>query len=294
MPKILVVDDSPEDRRLAVELIQQDPDMAIEEAENGRDAINGVRGWSPDVVLTDLHMPEMDGLELVSAIASENPDVPVILMTAHGSEAVAIDALRQGAASYVPKSLLAARLLNTIDQVLEAARADHVYKRLTEYMGDSTFAFQLENDRTLIRPLVDFVQNVLAGMRLCDASRRIQAGIALEEAMVNAMEHGNLAMSSELRERDEDAYRKLAIERMSQPPFCDRRIHINLEMNRSHANIVIRDEGTGFDPSNIRLPVEPPDLHKTTGRGLLLMQTFMDEVHFNDIGNEVTLVKLRG
>ena len=72
----------------------------------------------PDVVVTDVQMPEMDGLEFVTAARDLHPDVPVILMTAHGSERCALEALERGAASYVPKSQLVDTLLASVMQVL--------------------------------------------------------------------------------------------------------------------------------------------------------------------------------
>ena len=72
-------------------------------AGNGREAMDLLRLDLPDIVLTDLDMPVMDGLELVQAIRRDYPALPVILMTAMGSENVAAKALHHGAASYVRK-----------------------------------------------------------------------------------------------------------------------------------------------------------------------------------------------
>jgi len=68
----------------------------------------------PDLVVTDWQMPEIDGLELVNTIGDKYPEVPVVLMTAHGSEVVAAQALANGAASFVPKSDLADNLVETV------------------------------------------------------------------------------------------------------------------------------------------------------------------------------------
>jgi anti-sigma regulatory factor (Ser/Thr protein kinase) len=56
---------------------------------------------------------------------------------------------------------------------------------------------------------------------------------------------------------------------------------------------VIRDEGPGFDVMSVLEPGDPKDLNKDCGRGLVLMRTFMDEVFYNERGNEVTLIKRR-
>src|SRR5262245_61012327 len=104
---ILIVDDGVVDRRLASGLVQKRLGWKVQVAGNGAEALALLGRETPAVVLTDMQMPEMDGLELVEAIRSQYPLVPVVLMTAHGSEDLAIRALHAGAASYVPKKSLA-------------------------------------------------------------------------------------------------------------------------------------------------------------------------------------------
>ncbi len=197
MPIVLIVDDSEVDRRLVGGLLPQELDWLVEFAENGRAALDKMRLSVPDVVITDMLMPEMDGMELVSCIRVEFPRVPVILITGHGSETLAVEALELGATSYVPKSVLAEKLLETVEQVLALARANRSYSRLIGCLESTQYHFALDNDPTLIPPLVDLIQQVLAGMQTCDAHRRMHIGIALEEAMLNAVLAGNLEMSGE-------------------------------------------------------------------------------------------------
>ena len=85
------------------------------------EALESMQRGMPDVVICDLQMPEMNGLELVEAVTREFPAIPVILMTARGSEEIAAEALRKGAASYVPKSRLADNLYDTVNRILAAA-----------------------------------------------------------------------------------------------------------------------------------------------------------------------------
>src|SRR5262245_17181521 len=104
---ILVVDDSPLDQRLAGGLLEKHFNCTVRYAADGKEAVGQMAQELPDLVLTDLQMPQMDGLELVQVVKTEFPVVPVILITAHGSEEIAAQALRRGAASYVPKRRLA-------------------------------------------------------------------------------------------------------------------------------------------------------------------------------------------
>ena len=93
---VLVVDDSAMDRRLAGAIIQKAEGWKPVFAGNGVEALELIPRVSPDVVLTDMLMPQMDGLELVEAVRAKYPLTPVILMTAHGSEDLAIRASRRG------------------------------------------------------------------------------------------------------------------------------------------------------------------------------------------------------
>ena len=90
----LVVDDTAVDRRLAGGLIEQAGGIKVVYAKNGVDAFERVQEEPPDIVVTDMQMPEMDGLEFVTKIRTHFPQVPVILMTAQGSESIAVEATR--------------------------------------------------------------------------------------------------------------------------------------------------------------------------------------------------------
>ena len=116
MARILVVDDSRLDRTLVTQILAVNPTLAVDTAVDGKDALDSVRASQPDLVLTDLVMPEPDGLALVRSIQKEFPVVPVVLMTSQGSEEIAMDALRAGAASYVPKASFGPELRKVVEE----------------------------------------------------------------------------------------------------------------------------------------------------------------------------------
>jgi CheY-like chemotaxis protein len=294
MITVLVVDDSTVDRRLVGGLLAKDGDFQIEYAANGEDAILRMQRSVPDLVVTDLIMPEMDGLKLVATVRNTHPLVPVILMTSKGSEDVAVQALQLGAASYVPKRLLAQDLLGTAHRVLAASRGQRSQSRLMGCMVKSQCAFVLENDCTLIPPLVTFLQEAVTQAGLCGQADCTRVGIALEESLVNALYHGNLGIGSELRDKDHAAYCALVARRCNESPYQDRHIYLEANLTRLEAVFVIRDEGEGFDPAALPDATDPANLEEVSGRGVLLMRTFMDEVAFNEVGNQVTLTRRRG
>jgi len=130
-------------------------------------------------------------------------------------------------------------------------------------------------------------------MGVCDEADVTRIGVALEEALINALYHGNLQVGSELRGEDDQAYYTMVAERCRETPFCDRRIHVSAKLTRDEAIFVIRDEGSGFDLSRLPDPDDPSALERASGRGLLLMRAFMDDVSYDPTGSVVTLVKRR-
>jgi Histidine kinase-like ATPase domain/Response regulator receiver domain len=237
-------------------------------------------------------------LELVAAVRMHHPGVPIILMTGHGSEDLAVEALHRGAANYVPKPQLGERLLESVDEALSLARADRTYDRLIACLKQCNFDFELENDPGLIDPLVELAQQMVAGMGLTDATGRFRIGAALKEALLNAIYRGNLEISfkqmqdtrvSLLEGKGED----MGNQRRSAAPYKDRKVRVSIAMDSEAARFVIGDDGAGFNPASIPAAGQPGSLDPQTGRGLVLMRAFFDEVTFNGSGNEVTLVKKR-
>ena len=100
---VLVVDDTEFELRLVAKLLDSMNAIRLVFARDGREGLAVIERESPSIVLTDLTMPEMDGLELVKQIHALHPHISVILMTAHGNEDVAMQALRAGATNYIPK-----------------------------------------------------------------------------------------------------------------------------------------------------------------------------------------------
>jgi CheY-like chemotaxis protein len=291
VPTVLVVDDSPVDRRLAGVLLEKHCACTLAYAEDGREALRLMARQRPDLVVTDLQMPEMDGLELTTTIKNEHPLVPVVLMTAQGSEEIAAQALRRGAASYVPKRNLAESLVPTVQRILLGSQEDRAHSQLMHHLERSESVFVLDNDPGLIGALVSHVQQMLRCLPLGDETDRLRVGVALEEALSNACYHGNLEVGA-AGTADRRAREELAERRRWEAPYRDRRIHVIVRVSRSEAVFVVRDDGPGFDVASLPAADALPADGKV-GRGVALMRALMDEVSYNAAGNEVTLIKRR-
>jgi CheY-like chemotaxis protein len=293
MAVVLVVDDSAVDRARAGGLLKKGGGMVPMYASNGREALSFIAAQKPDIVVSDLQMPEMDGLELVETIRREHPGLPVILMTAHGSEETAIQALRKGATNYVAKRNLARELVATVASVLEIAGADRGQQQILSCLTRTESRFELDNDLGNISALLEHLEVGVTRMQLCDRTGWMRIAVALREALVNAVYHGNLELTAELLEEDESSFQRFAELRPREGAFAGRRVHLTACETRSEVTYVLRDEGQGFDPATLPDPTDPANLERRTGRGLFLIRTFMDEVRHNAVGNEITLVKRR-
>jgi anti-sigma regulatory factor (Ser/Thr protein kinase) len=169
--------------------------------------------------------------------------------------------------------------------------------RLWSYWRHTESHFQLDNDLEVISALVSYLRQQAVAMRALDEAQSLQLGIALTEALKNAMEHGNLELSSRLRESRKSRasagssdYDRLLEQRRHEPPYCHRRVHVTVRESPAEGRYTIRDEGPGFDKRLLLCdPRKPRNLSRPAGRGLFLIHRFVSEVVWNDAGNEITL-----
>ena len=292
MTRILVVEDSlTQAAYLKSKLVAEG--FCVTVAHSGAEALDAIGRQPPHLVLTDLLMPGIDGLELVEQIRKQFPRVPTVLITEFGSEEVAAEALQRGAVGYIPKRRLEADLLRTLESVLGIAKANPRHQKLLDCWKSNDLRFVLDNDLSVVPHMASHLQDCIALMGLCDAPGLLRVGIALSEALTNAIYHGNLEVSSMPLERGSEGWFDLAKERIAQAPYRDRRVHVTASVTRDAATVSIRDEGPGFNPAHLPDPRDPSNLAKSSGRGLLLIRCFVDEVLHNSTGNEITLVKRR-
>jgi len=116
--RVLAVDDHPVLRQGIAGLIAGQLDMRlVGEASNGREAIQQFRTLRPDVTLMDLQMPEMNGIDAISAIRGEFPEARIIVLTTYAGDVQALRAMKAGARGYLLKNLLYKELLDTIRAV---------------------------------------------------------------------------------------------------------------------------------------------------------------------------------
>jgi DNA-binding NarL/FixJ family response regulator len=137
--RILTVDDHRLIRQGIAGLVAVESDMrVVAEAANGREALQQFRAYRPDITLMDLQMPEMNGLDAISAIRGEFPDARIIVLTTYSGDVQALRALRAGARAYLLKDALEKELLDAIRAVHAGRKAvsPEVSFQLAEHATD--------------------------------------------------------------------------------------------------------------------------------------------------------------
>lgn len=295
MAKVLLVEDSPT-QAVEMRMLLEEGSHEVRHAANGRIALDVLAQETLDIVVTDLEMPEVNGLQLVETMRADFAHVPAILVTARGSEELAAEALQKGAAGYVPKNHLQSLLNDTIVDVLGVIRTDASFAKLISTLTRNVFEFEMPNDSELISPLVGLLMQVVSGMDLISGADMNRLGVAIEHALVNAMFRGNLQLGPSVTPPHhaiiyDDATSDLIERRKNESPYKDRKIFVHATASKDEIRVVIRDEGNGFDTSKVPATVDPDLFAAESGKGLVLMKSFADELTFNESGNEVTMVK---
>jgi two-component system response regulator DegU len=168
--RVLIIDDEERIRRVIERVISSASDMEVAgQADNGEEGLKAVFMYKPDVVLLDIEMPKMDGLEFLEKFSSHNAHSKVIVLTSHDEQDTVVEAIKRGALGYLLKTSTPDEVLNAIrrvadgEAILSPSIAIHIIKELRE--GKS--AAKRGGDKTykLSKREWDILDLVAAGMR---------------------------------------------------------------------------------------------------------------------------------
>lgn len=128
-PRVLVVDDDPGVRYTIKEILESD-NLEVHQAESGEKALRLLATQPVELVITDLRMPGMDGMALLRRLRAEPHPPRVLMITAHGSERLAVDAVKAGVYDYFKKPFQVEELLGVVRRAIEAVQLEHENERL--------------------------------------------------------------------------------------------------------------------------------------------------------------------
>ncbi|MCH2203248.1 MAG: ATP-binding protein [Fuerstiella sp.] len=291
MASILVVDDSEAEVARLARVLSVDSTRRVHTCAGGEEVFEIVAADNIDLVIAGQQTGKMDDLVFLEKFQEAFPRVPVILIAKEASEEFVVNAFQQGVSGYLNRKSSAEQLSSMADRLLAERAADLAYRALLRHQELDEYEFKLRSRRVLMSAAAGFLRQRIQVSEICPDKELLRLGIAIEEALLNACLHGNLELDSALREKDGDLFESLADERSEVSPWKDRYVYVRAVVTRDYARVTIRDEGSGFDPTMLPDPTDPENLLKPHGRGVMIMQLFMDEVVWNESGNEVTMIK---
>ena len=262
---------------------------------DGEVGLSLFRSEHPDMVITDIRMPKLDGLSVAMTIKEEAPHVPITVVTGHGTESMAIEALRAGVTDFIKKPVRLEDLSAALAR-MEASRqlaAPHAQGEMPQSVEvvERTWKYRLRNELEIIPEFVDgLLGHVTSGM---NDHAVMELNIALRELILNAIEHGNLGLSFEEKSQalEEGKLSALLEERNRLPEYEGRHVTITASRLQKVVYIQIADMGAGFDWHDLADPMDPANLLSSHGRGVLLARMSVDGLTYNEKGNQVTVTK---
>lgn len=294
---ILVVDDEKMIRDLLVAMLKEADKYRLLTAENGRDALDICLNQDIDLVFTDLRMPEMSGMELLSELHRQKPEIPVVILTGYGRREDVIEALRLGASNFLLKPQEVEMVYSVASKILRTRKRKKLEEKIFEHFDEEFQTYTIPSDLQFTLPLIDLLTEKITKLAICGESEITNIRIALDEALVNAIVHGNLNISSRIKGNsleDMIQFNKIVKERSQIPPYCERQVKITRHLSKQFVSFTIKDEGDGFDWRSIPETFDNVKILANHGRGLFLIRAFMSHVEFNEKGNCITMIRRKG
>ena len=295
LPTILVVDDE-EIIRITIQKKLARMGFNVLSFEKAEDALYYLKN-SPgeaDLILTDIKLRKMDGIELLQRVNNLDEPVPVLIISGHGNVEDAIRALRYGASDYIRKPFDINDLTSSVRSVLKRKFEKKVTEVFGQYKQYEKSVLVIPNSSELINTISFNLTKDLVPAGLFNYTTTENIALSLKEAIVNAMFHGNFEIDSSLRDSGGMKQFNEEVEiRRKMEPYRDRTVRITYELTPEYVSYEISDQGKGFNFQSLPDPRDPENFFKNSGRGLLIIRIHMDEVSWNSTGNTIILKKYK-
>ncbi len=287
--KVLIVEDDIVSRELFQLVVEREGYECVC-AVDGIDGLEKFNDFLPDVVISDISMPNLDGISLLKSIKQVERNAIVIMVTAHGNEEIALQALQAGAGNYIKKPVNISELKAQLYRYNSIVKKAIDYKSVTSLVENETIELSFQSDLELIPAFVECLVNIVK--HLYSSSELVSLELGLSELLLNAVEHGNYGITKETKDiaLKNNTLTKLYNERKNHISNKNKKVYVRFSRSSDCCEWVIRDEGDGFDYSYI--PTSQIESLSTglQGRGVFISKIHFDEVQYLGNGN-IVLVK---
>ncbi len=263
---VLVVDDDSMVRDLLATYLKEFGIEAVS-ARDGKEALEIVKNQAIDLVLTDLYMPRMDGLELVKRVKEYNPRIPVAVLSGHGTVQDTVKALNLGAFTFLSKPIRISDIESAVQKGLRLRDLSQGAYQIQQHAKHYSEA-RIPNFPHSFPSIILSILKDCQWRGFDDDQTLSNLSVVLDEMLMNAQLHGNKGRE-------------------------DRFITLRYSFDPDKFQITIEDEGDGFDTQQVISDLTNLERHQLLERGIFLASILVDDFHYNDRGNAVTLTLMR-
>lgn len=260
---------------------------------DGLEALELFESHEIDGVISAYTMPQMGGIGLLQELKKREKGIPFVIMSRHGNAKNILQCLNQGACDFLTKPLQEHDIEQSLNKIRSLGEDSRFSLYCLEHSTLESRTLEITNDFEYINRIVVFISRNLPTFGILSEDDLFTMQIILGEALENAIFHGNLEVSSKLKKQRFELFQEEGSKRRTISPYKDRKVYISYEISRREVKYVMRDEGNGFDRSQLPDPTDPENLFKVSGRGILLIMNFMDHVSWNEKGNEITMIRYK-
>lgn len=290
---VVVIDDEAPVRN-TVEQFLQIKKFEVHTAASGAQGIELVREFRPPIVLTDVMMPQMSGIEVLKAIKGINPETIVVIMTGYSTENLVLEAFQYGASNYLKKPFDFKSFSEVLDQVVRIVRSKQQMRISRSSLLDFHVQGMIDISADPIRA-GDAIGGLINEIKPFINSDDIDSlHMGLYELVMNSIEHGVFKIGYDLKTQahEDNTLSKIYQERMNSEQYAGW-IHLSFDITPEESRFTVEDSGDGFDVEALPDPTVEETLLMSHGRGVMLTRMIADKLEFNDKGNRALLVKFQ-
>lgn len=260
-------------------------------AENGRMGLELYKSFKPDIILSDIQMPIMNGLEMLEEIRRERSDAIVVMLTAFGSEEYAVQSFLKGANNYLKKPVFHKDILLLLkryeNELNSRAKNEGMPGIVIRRECTIKFKSRIEYIPKIVSQLIEETGNKFSDTAITEIE------IGLNELIMNAIEHGNLEITQTEKSKalEEGLLPVLYAQKQSDPRLEERLVTVDFKTNQTFAEWIIIDQGAGFNWTSVPNPTLGNHIHDLNGRGIFISKFQFDEMEYIGKGNIVRLRK---
>ncbi len=288
--RILFLDDEEMIRDLFREIFGIIHDITL--IGSAEEALEVCKDKSFDLIITDVRLPKMSGIDFISRLRDKEINTPFIVITGNQDIEISIRALRLGAVDFFIKPFRMDAIRHSLQKF------ENLFIFSQELISKNHFQLIHSKQNFAIKPslknLNQYVNLVMRSISLIPGIHTddiLSIKLALYELLGNAIEHGFAGISYEhkasLLSSDVD-YVDHVDQICSNINEC---VLLEIGFEDQKVYVSLKDRGAGFDPSKVPDPVTDPNASYLSGRGIFLARMNVDELVYNDIGNEVSFSK---